>query len=90
MTVAQTVKFTRGFYAHDTWHDRFLAEIHDHFNILPGAECVRCLPPLALHLSQQPPYNSRKRSTLWAATFARMFSPRTGDSILQDGVTAFL
>ena len=41
MTVAQTVKFTRGFYAQGTWHDRFLAEILDHFNISPKSKIGR-------------------------------------------------
>ncbi len=41
MTVAQVVKFTRGFYQHGMWHDRFLAEILDHFNISPKSKIGR-------------------------------------------------
>jgi ABC-2 type transport system ATP-binding protein len=41
MTVAQAVKFTRGFYEQESWHDRFLAEILDHFNISPRSKIGR-------------------------------------------------
>jgi ABC-2 type transport system ATP-binding protein len=40
MTVAQAVKFTRGFYEQESWHDRFLAEILDHFNISPRTKSL--------------------------------------------------
>ncbi len=41
MTVAQAVKFARGFHTHGVWHDRFLAAILDHFNISPRRKIGR-------------------------------------------------
>ena len=33
MSVTQAVRFTKGFYPPDVWHDRFLADVLDHFGI---------------------------------------------------------
>jgi ABC-2 type transport system ATP-binding protein len=41
MTVAGMVRFTKGFYEKHVWHERFLEEILDHFNISPKAKIGR-------------------------------------------------
>lgn len=41
MSVAQAVRFTKGFYSGDVWHDRFLADVLDHFGISPKQKIGR-------------------------------------------------
>jgi ABC-2 type transport system ATP-binding protein len=60
MTVAQAARFTRGFYPAESWHDRFLQEVLDHFAISPQAKIgrlsngQRALVSLALSLAPDP------------------------------------
>lgn len=41
MSVAQAVRFTKGFYPAEQWHDRFLEEVLDHFEISAKARIGR-------------------------------------------------
>jgi ABC-2 type transport system ATP-binding protein len=41
MTVAQAARFAKGFFPEGHWHDRFLHEILDHFNISPRSKIGR-------------------------------------------------